>query len=213
MNDSTMKHCSKCGVLKPLSEFHKNKNFPDGHQYKCKECARQTAREHHRANREKHLEQMKEYAAKHKEELTEWRKNNREKLNQINSRYYYKHRSRLAKERKDRYRQSADYRIAKVAAASKYRKTPRGKCVLATQSARRRSGDGYSPEDVRDQYKHQKGKCYWCKKKVGQNYHVDHVVPLAKGGDNDKWNIVISCPECNLSKRDKLPHEWTNRLC
>lgn len=32
------KKCTGCGVFKPLSEYHKNKNHKDGHQYRCKQC-------------------------------------------------------------------------------------------------------------------------------------------------------------------------------
>jgi 5-methylcytosine-specific restriction endonuclease McrA len=66
--------------------------------------------------------------------------------------------------------------------------------------------------DIAAIYKSQKGKCWWCGKKVGDTYHVDHRVPLAQGGTNDPGNLVVSCPECNLSKGGKMPHEWSNRL-
>ena len=34
--------------------------------------------------------------------------------------------------------------------------------------------------------------------------------PVIEGGSNDAANICITCPECNYSKRDKLPQrvEW-----
>ena len=35
-----MKSCITCTVSKPLSEFHKRKDSKDGHQGKCKSCAR-----------------------------------------------------------------------------------------------------------------------------------------------------------------------------
>jgi 5-methylcytosine-specific restriction endonuclease McrA len=31
---------------------------------------------------------------------------------------------------------------------------------------------------------------------------------LVRGGRNSPDNLVITCPVCNLKKRDKLPHEW-----
>ena len=34
------KNCTKCKELKPLSEFCKNKNYPDGHQCACKSCTK-----------------------------------------------------------------------------------------------------------------------------------------------------------------------------
>lgn len=35
-----MKTCRKCGVVKPLSEYHVNKSYRDGLQGKCKTCVR-----------------------------------------------------------------------------------------------------------------------------------------------------------------------------
>lgn len=32
--------------------------------------------------------------------------------------------------------------------------------------------------------------------------HIDHVVPVAKGGSNDLDNLVTSCKDCNLGKSD-----------
>ena len=49
----TEKVCSKCGEIKPLSEFHKNKTATDGHRSSCGECCRVAAQEYHheQANR------------------------------------------------------------------------------------------------------------------------------------------------------------------
>lgn len=33
-----MKKCTKCGKSKPLSEFHRHKETPDGYQFWCKDC-------------------------------------------------------------------------------------------------------------------------------------------------------------------------------
>lgn len=30
--------------------------------------------------------------------------------------------------------------------------------------------------------------------------HVDHVIPLSKGGDNDPSNLITACDSCNLGK-------------
>lgn len=34
----SVKQCTGCGEVKPLSEFHKNKRRPDGHHAQCKAC-------------------------------------------------------------------------------------------------------------------------------------------------------------------------------
>lgn len=37
--------------------------------------------------------------------------------------------------------------------------------------------------------------------------HVDHIVPVAEGGDNDQMNLVTSCDTCNLGKGAKRIEE------
>ncbi len=74
---------------------------------------------------------------------------------------------------------------------------------------RRKGAQGtYTAQDIQKQYANQKGKCYYCHIKMGRDYHVDHVIPLSRGGSNDPSNLVLACPHCNLSKNSKLPHEW-----
>ena len=48
-------------------------------------------------------------------------------------------------------------------------------------------------------------KCVVCKKNIRQKYHVDHIVPLAKGGDHSPTNIQLLCPSCNVRKSAKDP--------
>jgi HNH endonuclease len=48
--------------------------------------------------------------------------------------------------------------------------------------------------------------CFYCQRKTVVEF--DHVVPLARGGSDEDWNIVRSCVPCNLNKSDKLPSEW-----
>ena len=38
--------------------------------------------------------------------------------------------------------------------------------------------------------------------------HKEHVIPLSKGGNLVKENIIPSCQSCNSSKGTKLFHEW-----
>lgn len=51
--------------------------------------------------------------------------------------------------------------------------------------------------------------CYYCNRRVsGKKAHIDHVIPLARGGSHKPGNLCASCPPCNLRKSDKLLHEW-----
>ena len=59
----------------------------------------------------------------------------------------------------------------------------------------------------------QKGICYYCHREVGRKQlTMDHVVPLSRGGNSSKGNIVPSCKECNNKKKYLLPVEWEEYL-
>lgn len=72
-----------------------------------------------------------------------------------------------------------------------------------------RRGDGsFTQDDVTTLYSIQEGRCFYCDKEVGKVYHVDHWMPVSKGGANTSGNIVIACPPCNLSKSSRLPWDF-----
>lgn len=51
--------------------------------------------------------------------------------------------------------------------------------------------------------------CVYC---AGPFDTIDHVVPLTRGGDNMKSNLVPACRSCNSSKGQKLLSEWMPHL-
>lgn len=69
-------------------------------------------------------------------------------------------------------------------------------------------GKHHTAADIKSLLRTQEGLCAYCGITL-DSYHVDHVVPLSRGGGNGADNIALACPFCNLSKRDKLLHvEW-----
>jgi hypothetical protein len=38
----------------------------------------------------------------------------------------------------------------------------------------------------------------------GATFHLEHVIPLCKGGSSDLGNLVLACPGCNLHKADRI---------
>lgn len=59
----------------------------------------------------------------------------------------------------------------------------------------------------KEYYNLQNFKCAYCGKDL-EKYHVDHKIPICRGGCNDKSNLAISCPSCNLRKGRKTVEEF-----
>lgn len=49
-------------------------------------------------------------------------------------------------------------------------------------------------------------KCAYCS--CSGDLHMDHVIPLSKGGSHALANIVPACPRCNLNKKDHEVVHW-----
>lgn len=53
-------------------------------------------------------------------------------------------------------------------------------------------------------------KCHWCQSLVaGRKVHIDHVIPLSKGGPHTISNLCATCPDCNYSKSARLIKDWS----
>ena len=57
-------------------------------------------------------------------------------------------------------------------------------------------------------FKLQKGKCPCCKQPLGDDYHLDHKMPLALGGTNTDENMQLLRSICNLQKHAKHPVDF-----
>ena len=57
-------------------------------------------------------------------------------------------------------------------------------------------------------YALQKGKCPCCKQPLGDDYHLDHIKPLALGGSNTDDNMQLLRATCNLQKHAKHPVDF-----
>lgn len=53
------------------------------------------------------------------------------------------------------------------------------------------------------------GTCYLCKQPVSfESFHIDHVIPVSRGGPTEPWNLRVSCATCNsVVKGDRLLSE------
>jgi 5-methylcytosine-specific restriction endonuclease McrA len=82
------------------------------------------------------------------------------------------------------------------------------KAITDRYRAKRADAVGtYSAADVKRVLKEQGRQCFYCSAKLTL-YHVDHFIPLSRGGTNWPDNIVASCGPCNVEKNAKMPWEW-----
>jgi 5-methylcytosine-specific restriction endonuclease McrA len=91
----------------------------------------------------------------------------------------------------------------------KYLQTEHGKIKSRMYKAKRRALKKSNLGIVTDGiYKKlltlQNGCCAICKEKKA-NFHLDHIIPLSKGGMHDDSNFQLLCQFCNISKNDHDP--------
>ncbi len=172
------KYCKKCDTTKPLLEFHKSKYQKDGHSFYCKSCNCARVSEWTTRNLEKNRSRARSWADDHRDANKSWQQNNKKACREKNKKWFDKNQDK---------RRSYD--------------------VKRKALKRNASGPHHTADDIKELKVIQKNRCSYCGTDISQKYHVDHIVPLSRGGSNKKDNIALTCPRCNLSKHDKLL--WT----
>lgn len=110
----------------------------------------------------------------------------------------------------------ARYRPQRLAAAKAWAKAnPELRRAIAAQhKASRRIWEQLNPgsvgilsKDWRKLVRHYHHRCAYCGGNEG-GLHMDHVIPLSRGGRHAIGNVLPACQGCNLSKGAKLVAEW-----
>lgn len=224
---SFQKRCTKCGQEFPATTeyFHRNKCMPDGLQYNCRICACKVGRLNYYANQDRERNRARAYQKQRRldnpEEARqikrEWRAKNRARINAQAKQYRAEHRTEIQEHDRRRQRANAEKRREK----NRQWRQAHPEVIRANNHryrVQKRSARGdFSADDVQIQLHNQtdhKGivRCWWCDKPLGEDQSIDHRIPLSRGGSNDARNICITHLRCNISKKDKLPHEWNGRL-
>lgn len=178
---------------------------------------------HREANRRSYAKHNKQrstraraYYQENKDRAQSWGRDrhdrNRDARNAARRRRYREHdEARAARERraadKGRVRDAA--RRWRLANPEKQRAADRNKRARRLRA----EGRGVTAADVRAIYEAQHGQCRWCDCELHENFHVDHVVPLARGGRHEPENACVACPTCNCRKGALLLDEWERRRC
>jgi 5-methylcytosine-specific restriction endonuclease McrA len=156
----------------------------------------------------------------HREEVSQqhaqWYIDHAEERRQYMVQYYQEHRDEQ-NAYGAQYRQEHREEKAQYGAQWKKNNPDKVRAYCHRRRAIKMAVDGkYTAADIQRQGDSQGWKCWWrapgCLINCKDNYHVDHLVPLSRGGHNNPSNLVISCPTCNLKKHAKTPDEFAGRL-
>ena len=97
-----------------------------------------------------------------------------------------------------------------IAAVKKWKaKNPEADRVHRQNRRSRQANSGNLSKNIAvNLLKLQRGKCACCGQPLGDDYHLDHIMPLALGGTNTDNNIQLLRAECNLQKHAKHPVDY-----
>ena len=200
-----IKRCPECGTSKPLSCFYKNRAIASGVSAHCKDCTKARVKSWREQNPERKAAAAKLWYNENKGAISEARV----------ARYWadpYKYR---AMTREYVASLPMDRRAAMDARVKDWnRKNPeRYQTIQRAGKARRRSREArasgkHTAADIRALLDLQRGSCAVCKCNLPKGYHVDHVIPLSKGGGNDRMNLQLLCRHCNVTKNARDPLEF-----
>lgn len=232
------KACSRCGTVKPLTDFYRDKGSKDGRRADCATCVKVRAAVHRmqpevrERNREYlaryyRTEHGREIRAKH--DTSEKARQRREAYRQrpdvqervreytrsdagkaANKKHYEKNHDHYLEQHRA-YRQTEQWKEQQ----RRYWATERGKAERARQNQKRRAARIAAKMDPNsltlaqwEQTKAHFGHRCAYCQKAADRLTRDHVVPLSQGGTYTMGNIIPACPSCNSRKNTKTAPEW-----
>lgn len=208
------KRCSKCGEMKPLTAFRKQRSGPMGHRSACRACLspddaayRETHPDHNAAwmaaNPERRAQHCATYYLRHtaraRAATRKWESENRDKVTAKLVRWVIKHPDRV------------------LAKAKKYRDA--NPDVMTEQGRRRRARKRAAPgkhtlAETRTLLVNQRHLCAnpHCRADLRLTKRaLDHVKALKLGGSDGIENLQRLCQPCNQRKSYLPQDEWLNR--
>lgn len=186
-----MKTCPKCGECKPLSGFNKSKSNKNGIKSQCKICCAQAIKRWHEKNREYNKQWCKANFDKARESRRQWREANSEKARE-HQRKWRESNLDKARECRRQWREANPDKINALNAkrrAAKLQRTP-----------------SWLTKDQLNEIETFYTAALAFKLYTGQEYHVDHIVPLQGknvSGLHVPWNLRV-IPETDNLKKSNL---------
>lgn len=197
------KVCGICGVDKSFSEFNKNIRLQYGLEYCCRDCQNDSFRT--------------KYRPKHREKSNLWAKqyrlNNKAKIKKYSANYYKLNKKtsnlkgKIWRNNNEGYIKERDRR---------YRQLNKALCNTHTQSRRAKKKNATHPDHNIAIEKIYQLMAIRVKKCIGIGFHVDHILPINRGGYHHHINLQVIPEKLNEGKGDNLDYyhpllkHWTD---
>jgi len=232
--DGYKNKCKLCdAIYKRQHQLKHKKRYSENaklYRIKNKEKLKIQNKEYQEKNRDRYSVIKKIYYEKNKQKVKEYQKEyyieNRNKLNIMNSEYYKNNKDRMNFLQKQYYNENKEH-LQKMnkkyvennkETIKKYKKewnsSIGGKlakkvCNHIRNSKIRITNDKtITKKSLENLLLEQNNKCKYCNIDLDFNtafeVHLDHVIPISKGGNHSINNVVFSCKSCNLKKHDKI---------
>lgn len=201
------KYCPDCGKHKHIPEFNKDKARKDGLQCYCTACSTQRRKRWYEANRDKERETKKRWYESNRDKVLEhnqqWYAANRDKKRETGQRWYEANRNKRRETRqrwheanRDKHREDVrNWREANPDKMNAYAAKRRAAKLQRTPS-------WLTPEHLSEIETFYTAAVAF-KLYTGQEYHVDHIVPLqgkTVSGLHVPWNLQVILAADNLKK-------------
>ena len=99
------------------------------------------------------------------------------------------------------YRQRNKAKQAASTAAWRAANPDASRAIVRNRRAKIKACIGtHTASDIHGLIVAQNGKCAFCRVSIRCKRHVDHIMPLALGGSNDRRNLQLLCAPCNQRK-------------
>jgi hypothetical protein len=190
------KRCTKCGEEKPLEEFHRRSDVPDGRTSRCKACEKARKAAFYAENRERILARTTAYQLRNRERAAaataRWRERHPE---------YFEARREHARQA-TRAWNAANPERKKAADAKWYRENPDR---AATHRENRRAGTDYTLDPLREGWRGilRADPCCYCGEPFREHDHIEPKRRVPPDDWNDWSNLTASCRSCNRRKSAK----------
>lgn len=165
---------------------------------------------------------MKEWREKHKDYKLNWQKNNIEHIKKYSKEYFDKNKLERNKYQKDRRHKLGISKTYIIGRKTKYitneQKKEAKRLHRKKYKYNKKMAGKLSIDTIRLVYEDNIKKygtltCYLCEKVIEtEKEHLEHKIPLSRGGTNNYDNLGIACSRCNCRKYDKTVVEYLEYL-